>query len=65
MSLKKIQEMLSNDLFLQVHRNSIVNIKKIKEIYLDDNLIIMMNGNKVSISERYKYIIMKKLNIMN
>ena len=65
MSLKKTQEMLSNDLFLQVHRNSIVNIKKIKEIYLDDNLIIMMNGNKVSISERYKYIIMKKLNIMN
>ena len=64
MSLKKIQEMLANDHFLQVHRNSVVNIKKIKEIYLDDNLIVMMNGDQVSISERYKYVIMKKLNIM-
>ncbi len=64
MSLKKIQEMLASDDFLQVHRNSVVNIKKIKEIYLDDNLIVMMNGDQVSISERYKYVIQKKLNIM-
>lgn len=65
MSLRKTQEMLSSDLFLQVHRNSVVNIKKIKEIYFDDNLILLTNGDQISISERYKYIIMKQLNIMN
>lgn len=59
MSLKKVQEMLANDLFFQVHRNYVVNMKKIKEIYFEDNLIILMNGDKIPMSERYKSALSK------
>lgn len=54
MSLKKIIELLSNNDFKQVHRNFLVNIKKIKEIYFEDNLIILDSRDKIPFSERYK-----------
>jgi len=54
MSLKKVIELLNNDNFKQVHRNFLINIKKIKEIYFEDNLIIMNNRAKIPFSERHK-----------
>lgn len=59
MSLKKVQEMLGSDQFLQVHRNSIVNLHKIKEIYFEDNLILLEGDDQISMSERYKAILSK------
>ena len=59
LSLTKIKEILSNPDFKQVHRNFLVNIKKIKEIYFEDNLILLDNNDKVSFSERYKNIFLK------
>ncbi|WP_299621607.1 DNA-binding response regulator [uncultured Tenacibaculum sp.] len=54
LSLVKLKEMLNNDNFRQVHRNYLVNVKSIKEIYLEDNLIILNNLEKIPFSERYK-----------
>ncbi|MDH7447654.1 LytR/AlgR family response regulator transcription factor [Aquimarina sp. 2201CG14-23] len=64
MALKRIIEKLPS-YFIQTHRNSIVNLHKIKDVYPNDNLIVLMDEEKISLSERYKYSILKKLNIMN
>lgn len=54
LSLKKVRELLSNPDFIQVHRNYLVNINKINEIYLEDNLIILDCNHKIPFSERHK-----------
>ncbi len=54
LSLTKIKSVLSNPDFKQVHRNYLINIKKIKEIYFEDNLIILNSNNKIPFSERFK-----------
>ncbi len=59
LSLTKLKAMLSNPDFKQVHRNYLVNVKKIKEIYFEDNLIILENGDRISFSERYKNAFIK------
>lgn len=65
MSLKKVIELMMNNDFKQVHRNFLINIKKIKEIYFDDNLIIMDNSVKIPFSERYKAIFRRDNKIFN
>ncbi|WP_299889536.1 LytTR family DNA-binding domain-containing protein [uncultured Lacinutrix sp.] len=64
MALKKVIEILP-DYFIQAHRNCIVNLDKIKDIFPNDNLIVLAGDEKITLSERYKYDILKKLNIMN
>ncbi|WP_075342235.1 LytR/AlgR family response regulator transcription factor [Tenacibaculum agarivorans] len=59
LSLIKLKSMLNNNSFRQVHRNYLVNMKSIKEIYLEDNLIILKNGEKIPFSERYKHSFIK------
>ena len=54
LSLKKVKELLSNPDFIQVHRNYLVNINKIHEIYLEDNLIVLDNKQNIPFSERHK-----------
>ena len=63
LSLVKLKTILSSDVFKQVHRNYLVNIEKIKEIYLQDNLIILDNKDQVPFSERYKNIFIKNQRI--
>ncbi len=64
MPLKKIIETLP-PYFIQTHRNCIINSHKIKDIFPNDNLIVLEDGNKITLSERYKYNILKRLNIIN
>ncbi len=59
LSLTRIKKTLSNPDFKQVHRNYLVNIKKIKKIYFEDNLILLDNNDKISFSERYKNLFIK------
>lgn len=59
LSLTKLKDMLSNPDFRQVHRNYLVNVKKIKEIYFEDNLIVLDNDEKILFSERYKTAFIK------
>lgn len=56
MSLKKVQQILSKEKFKQVHRSFIVNTEKIKEIYFEDSLIILLNNDKLPFSDHYKAI---------
>ncbi|GAA4271035.1 response regulator transcription factor [Aquimarina gracilis] len=59
LSLTKTKETLAKPEFKQVHRNFLVNLKKIKEIYFEDNLIIMDTNEKIPFSERYKAFFLK------
>lgn len=54
LSLTKIKDLLGDTDFTQTHRNYLINIKKIKEIYFEDNLLILENNHKVLFSERFK-----------
>ncbi|MBF4470177.1 MULTISPECIES: LytR/AlgR family response regulator transcription factor [Flavobacterium] len=56
-SLTKILELLDAKLFYRTHRNYIVNIQKITEIIPIDNLIFLIGGHKVTLSEKYKDIL--------
>ncbi|WP_152286593.1 LytR/AlgR family response regulator transcription factor [Flavicella marina] len=58
-SLKKVKELLANPDFIQVHRNYLVNAKKIKEIFLEDSLIILETEEKIPFSERHKATFVK------
>ena len=53
-SLSKLKHLLPNFIFKQVHRNYLININKIKEIYFEDNLIILDNTKKIPLSKKYK-----------
>ncbi len=63
MSLKRISELLSNPNFKQVHRNFLVNIEKIKELYFEDNLIILESKEQIPLSDRYKVSFLKNNNV--
>ena len=57
MSLTKMIKFLNSSLFYQTHRRFIVNIEKIEEITLSDNLILLSGGHKVDISDNYRDVI--------
>lgn len=58
-SLKKILQFLDNTKFCRTHRNFIVNLEKVTEIVPTDNLILLQENHKVTLSERYKSITKK------
>jgi DNA-binding LytR/AlgR family response regulator len=53
-SLTKIIQLLNVNKFCQTHRNYIVNISKIEEIIVNDNLVILKGNHKVTLSDKYK-----------
>ncbi len=63
-SLTKILELLDKSKFTQTHRNFIVNIEKIEEIIIADNLIILKGDHKINLSDKYKDFL-KKMNILS
>lgn len=63
-SLTKILELLDKSKFTQTHRNFIVNIEKIEEIIIADNLIILKGNHKINLSDKYKDFL-KKMNILS
>ena len=58
-SLTKILQLLDNTIFQRTHRNFIVNVNHITEIIPADNLILLTNNYKATLSERYKDIVKK------
>lgn len=56
-SLTKILNLLDANMFSRTHRNYVVNMQKIEEIIPADNLIILYDNHKVTLSENYKSII--------
>lgn len=59
MSIKKIQERLSEKAFIRVHRAYIVNIRAIKT--LEANQITLKNGIQIPLGEAYRNGVMKLL----
>jgi len=53
-SLTKIIQLLDVAKFCQTHRNYIVNLSKIEQINVNDNLIILKGNHKVTLSDKYK-----------
>lgn len=53
-SLTKIIHLLDPSKFCQTHRNYIVNISKIEEIIVNDNMVILKGNHKVTLSDKYK-----------
>ncbi len=53
-SLTKIIQLLDAARFCQTHRNYIVNLSKIEQINVNDNLIILKGNHKVTLSDKYK-----------
>lgn len=52
-SLRDLEEVLSEELFIRVHKSHIINIEKLKEIKTGDNSkAILQSGKSVSISRR-------------
>lgn len=64
LSLKKVKELLSNPDFIQVHRNYLINVNKINEIFLEDNLIILDSSKKIPFSERHKAAFVKNNHLL-
>ena len=63
-SLTKISALLDKNKFIRTHRNTIVNINKIEEIILSDNLIILSGNHKANLSDNYKDFV-KKINTLS
>ena len=53
-SLTKIIQLLDAGKFCQTHRNYIVNLSKIQEIIVNDNLVILKGNHRVTLSDKYK-----------
>ncbi len=64
LSLVKIKKLIIHKPFIQVHRKYMVNIDKIKQIYIEDNLIILENNSRIILSERYKAAFSKKFIVL-
>ncbi|UOB18325.1 LytR/AlgR family response regulator transcription factor [Abyssalbus ytuae] len=62
-SLQKLLHNTLQSLFIQVHRNYVVNINMIKHIYLQDNLLVMINNEKIVLSHRFKSRFLKTVNL--
>lgn len=53
-SLTKILELLDLNKFFRTHRNYLVNLEKILEVKVSENLIILKGNHTVSLSDKYK-----------
>lgn len=58
-SLTKIIQLLDADMFSRASRNFIVNIQKIEEVFPNDNLLVLSENYKVTLSDKYKDLISK------
>jgi DNA-binding LytR/AlgR family response regulator len=56
MSLSKIEELLNSKQFVRVHRNHMVQLDAVEEIYLSDSMVKLTNGQLVPVGDRYKDI---------
>lgn len=63
-SLTKILELIDDKTFGRVNRNMVVNLLKIEEIFINDQLILLSGDHKVTLSDKYKHNIIRKDSIL-
>ncbi len=54
LSLKEFLKIIEDSHFLRVHRNFIVNLSHIQKVYITDNLILLEDGSKITLSKKYR-----------
>lgn len=64
LSLKQLLEKLPTKQFIRIHRNTIVNYQKIKQLHLMDNLVVLEDDSHHNISRRYKEDFIAVINIV-
>jgi two-component system LytT family response regulator len=64
MSLTKILDLLDPSKFSRTHRNYVVSTRKIEEIIVQDNLIVLKGNHRVTLSDTYKHLL-NKFTILN
>lgn len=64
LSLTKLKAYFNQDTFIQVHRKYLVNFNTIQEINLNENTIYLSNGLCITISERYRALLLKEYHIL-
>ena len=60
-TLKSVEERLSSDKFIRVHRSFIVSINKIDTIQNGD---LIINGKAIPVADAYRTVLNKRLNIL-
>lgn len=61
-TMNRMEEKLNPDLFFRVHRSTIINLNKVKELeqwYYGDYLVIMEDGKKLTMSRNYKDLLQR------
>ena len=53
-SMKEIEDVLNNDIFLRIHRQYIVNLNYIKEMNRTESTILLQNGISLPVSRQQK-----------
>lgn len=56
-TMGRLEERLDPDIFLRVHRSSIVNLRYVKEVMTETDgeaMVVLMNGEKVAMSRGYR-----------
>lgn len=53
-TLKNLLDTLGNQSFIKTHRNFLVNIKSIKQVLPQDDMLVLNNGQEVPVSQSYK-----------
>lgn len=60
LSLKEmLARLVSND-FLRIHRNYIINLNEVRELDLNDEVLILRNGFRIAMSRRFKTEFLEK-----
>ena len=61
-TLKKIEELLPNDIFLRVHKSYLINVNHVVHYYKNrEQIIELINGKKVPLAIRKKNEILSKI----
>jgi two-component system LytT family response regulator len=63
-TMKRIEKRLDPNTFLRIHRSTIVNINRIKELqthFNGEHLVILKTGNELTLSRRYREKLSQKL----
>jgi two-component system LytT family response regulator len=56
-TMARLEERLDPEMFLRVHRSSIVNLQYVKEVRTESNgdfSVVLVNGQKVAMSRSYR-----------
>jgi two-component system LytT family response regulator len=40
--------------FVRIHRSTIVNLRRVKELQHDDSVVVLHDGRRLTMSRRYK-----------